>query len=204
MWLKTVTSSCEYHVISNIFPECAKREKVTKNEGKCLQKKWIYPRWNHNKYLNGSIVENLLKSHFNRKCLRWFKFAFRLSMQAPFRPWICFSVLERRACSLFNTLQELSHPKIESSVQIPLSPCELRWAVFGERNADPNSCRPNISGNQKYQSYHLCHPGSPSFRSDASGCIEIETFFLNFTQVSPICEYLYRSGFLEDTPVRNP
>jgi hypothetical protein len=57
---------------------------------------------------------------------------------------------------------------------------------------------------KKHQSDHLCHLGSLSFRSDASGLIEIEVFFLNFTPVSFIGEYLYRLGFLEDTTVRNP
>jgi hypothetical protein len=57
---------------------------------------------------------------------------------------------------------------------------------------------------KKHQSGRLCYPESPSSLSDASGCIEIEQFFLNFTPVSFIRESLCRLGFLEDATIRTP
>jgi hypothetical protein len=84
--------------------------------------------------------------------------------------------LERRACSLFNTLQEL----VVRSDLPSLRGCEFM--------------SPKEMAIKNHQSDRLCYPWSLSFRSDASGCIEIERFFLNFTPVSFIREYLTEKG----------
>jgi hypothetical protein len=129
---------------------------VIKFWGKFLQK-IEHTYWNRQKHLNGSILTNLRKSHFHKKFLRWFKPAFWFSIQALFRPWICFSHHWKGELTVFfNTLQELvarsdlpSYAARGHFGAASSDHCKFSWWGFSQAIDGPIT--PHNAGN-------LCHP----------------------------------------------